>query len=180
MAIKKYLSLDKLNQYTSLVKETISNAVSVKADADHTHEIVVGNTKPTTACLWFKTGDSSAAEEEIIFAESTLQFEQNYQSLDGEITYFDQWYTDFANPVELIAGETYKVVWDGTEYTCVAEDALYQNNIPVVSIGNKSIGEMGEDTGEPFVIASNSGYSITMAQTFDQSATHTIEIRKIG
>lgn len=39
MTTKKYLSLDKLGEYDSLIKQTIANSVSTKANSNHTHTI---------------------------------------------------------------------------------------------------------------------------------------------
>ena len=50
------------------------------------------------------------------------------------------------------AGQTYKVMWNGTEYSCAAigeEDA----GALLIFIGNAAIFEAGPDTGEPFAFA---------------------------
>ena len=71
--------------------------------------------------------------------------------------------------LNLVAGQTYIVSWDGTEYECVCRDngALY--------IGNLSITGAGDDTGEPFVYNEKSNAGGGFA-TLDTSASHTISV----
>lgn len=68
---------------------------------------------------------------------------------------------------EVVEGQTYTVNWDGTEYKCVG----FVNN-PLSGLGNLSIAGMGDDTGEPFLLAVNDGLIVTA----DTSASHTISI----
>ena len=76
----------------------------------------------------------------------------------------------FPSTVEVTAGETYKVSWDGTVYECTGTSF---NNIP--AIGNLSIAGAGSDTGEPFLMLVNNGEDIAIGTT-DTSASHTISI----
>ena len=71
-----------------------------------------------------------------------------------------------------VVGDTYKITWDGTDYTCVAGEF---NSNPY--IGN--LGIVGStDTGEPFVVLNNGGsyYFVTA----DTSATHTVSISGVS
>ena len=49
-----------------------------------------------------------------------------------------------------VPGESYKVVWGGTETTCVATKAVFDGR-ECIGIGNAAIVGLGEDTGEPFL-----------------------------
>ena len=51
---------------------------------------------------------------------------------------------------DIILGEEYEVLWNGETYTCEPKTFVY-NNAPYRSIGNLSLGEFGDDTGEPFL-----------------------------
>lgn len=68
----------------------------------------------------------------------------------------------------LVAGQTYTVNWDGTEYECVSRKF---NNILI--IGNLSIFGLSENSGEPFLYVM-SGKAFT---TLDTSSSHTISIK---
>ena len=74
---------------------------------------------------------------------------------------------------ELVAGQTYKVMWDGTEYECIS---YIDANLAVV--GNKHIQDnSADDTGEPFYIG-DSGNNYTFAYTNSNAAAHIIGISK--
>ena len=105
----------------------------------------------------FYTGDPV---ETVLVGESTVSFED-----DGGI-----YVAGFPSTFEATVGETYKVYWDGTVYecTCVNLDGLYV-------IGNPSIGGMGSDTGEPFIMFIYNGGYISITTT-DTSASHTFSI----
>lgn len=81
----------------------------------------------------------------------------------------------------LVGGKKYKVKWDGTVYTCTClkdYDAPYYNNF---WLGNASLEDSGENTGEPFVLS----YQENIEYPEDSSlywlsnqpgASHTIQI----
>ena len=73
--------------------------------------------------------------------------------------------------IELIAGETYKVSWDGATYECVCESIMGYS-----VIGNPSIIGVGADTGDPFVITPLDNGNCTEIYTKDASASHTMYI----
>lgn len=76
----------------------------------------------------------------------------------------------FSSSFVATIGETYTVLWDGTAYesTCVeAYGSLF--------IGNLSIATPGSDTGEPFIMAINSGIGI-MIYSKDTATSHTFSI----
>ena len=78
----------------------------------------------------------------------------------------------------LIPNQTYKIVWDGVEYECLAttgapDDAEYVE----IYMGNLSpMG--GEDTGEPFIIAymEESGMNQFMIGTPEEGERHKLKI----
>lgn len=90
----------------------------------------------------------------------------NYQ--DGS------YWGDLAVP-DLIRGNTYTVVWDGVEYSCVAEDDGFGGE----KLGNFAIAGADDDTGEPFFIyeEQNGAYSGVAALT---EGMHTVEISGYG
>lgn len=81
------------------------------------------------------------------------------------------YYGSIPTTLELIAGDAYKVSWDGATHECVCE--LIMGN---PAIGSPSIIGAGADTGEPFLIlplADNNGIEV---YTLDTSTSHTISI----
>ena len=73
-----------------------------------------------------------------------------------------------ANAFDIVEGQTYTVVWDGTEYECVCVEF----NL-LLWIGNLSILGQGADTGEPFIYDTEF-HAFT---TNDTSASHTISVK---
>ena len=71
----------------------------------------------------------------------------------------------------IIEGQTYNVIWDGTEYNCVAYIAEGPNS---PSIGNGAISNVGGGNGEPFFITIFNGKLLLFAEV----GTHTISIAK--
>ena len=73
---------------------------------------------------------------------------------------------------KIVNGQTYTVVWDGTEYECVCfEFSSYP------ALGNLSIMGTGDDTGEPFIYAYKASLHAGQLLTLDTSATHTISVK---
>lgn len=81
------------------------------------------------------------------------------------------YYAAIPTTIELTAGETYKVSWDGATYECVCESIMGYD-----VIGNSSIIGMGADTGDPFIITPLADDNGTEIYTKDTSASHTISI----
>ena len=77
------------------------------------------------------------------------------------------------NPFEIVAGKTYTVNWDGIGYECIGV-ALPRN---VYAIGNLSIKDSGDDTGEPFLYTYESDTPSGQFYTLDTAATHTISVK---
>ena len=109
---------------------------------------------------------------EVIFAEKTISgFE--YDSNFGAYT------PGFEQPATIVltVGESYRVVWDGNEYTCVAFSWTYAG-MDMVAIGNGSTLGLGGNN-EPFLINYNAAYD--NSQIFGTTdGTHTVAIYKEG
>ena len=105
----------------------------------------------------FYTGDTT---ETVLVEERTIAFEDNHGIYISE----------FPSTVEVTAGETYKVSWDGTIYECTC---VNYNDLLV--IGNLSIVGEGADSGEPFIMVAVNGRGITVG-TADTASSHTISI----
>ena len=75
--------------------------------------------------------------------------------------------------IDISDGQTYIIVWDGVEYSCVghvADGSSYIGNPAILGL---------ESTGEPFLYANASaGQSIWGA--YDAAASHTIKVTTIG
>ena len=105
----------------------------------------------------FYTGDPV---ETVLVEETTLQFAA------GNGLYLAEFPSTFA----AIAGETYKVSWDGTPYECTCVDFS-----GITALGNLSIAGAGSDTGEPFIIIVDNSSGIQIG-TLDTASSHTISI----
>ena len=101
--------------------------------------------------------------ETVLVEESTVSF------ADAGGFYAAQVQSTFVATV----GETYKVYWDGTAYECTCVDFSGST-----AIGNLSIGGLGSDTGEPFIMNVTNGEVINIAAA-DTSASHTISISRL-
>lgn len=76
------------------------------------------------------------------------------------------------NAFEIVEGQTYTINWDGTEYECVGIVVKSHS-----SLGNLSIGGMGDDTGEPFIYAYDARQAVGGFLTLDTAASHTISVK---
>lgn len=79
-------------------------------------------------------------------------WEDNGQDYDEDGVIGDdehEWTFYFTAPIGLVVGNTYTVSWNGTDYTCVGQDALALSGgeMPGVFLGN-----MTGESSEPFVI----------------------------
>ena len=75
-------------------------------------------------------------------------------------------FPDSFNPEE---GVPYRIAWDGETYECFLQP---DSGYPL--LGNAGIGDMGEDTGEPFIMAYNG--TAWMTATSNTSTAHIISI----
>ena len=81
--------------------------------------------------------------------------------------------------VSLIEGNSYNVIWDGVAYTCTAV-ALSLGDMSGFAIGNAALFGLGENTGEPFLIAAIPDYNSNAFMTMDTSSYHAIGISTDG
>ena len=79
-------------------------------------------------------------------------------------------FPDSFNPEE---GVPYRITWDGETYECLMYD---YNGYP--ALGNLDIANMGEDTGEPFVMVYNG--TAWMTGTANTSTAHLISISELS
>lgn len=77
--------------------------------------------------------------------------------------------------LNLVAGETYVVNWNGTEYECVAQDASHLIELECVALGDLSIAGM-IGNGEPFVIQSIPPYNFTGVTALDGTVSTSIPL----
>ena len=107
----------------------------------------------------FYTGDPV---ETVLVEESTVSFTNASANM---------YYGAISTTIELAAGETYEVSWDGAVYECVCKSVS-----GFTVIGNMSIIGAGADTGEPFAISPLTDNHGTEIYTLDTSASHAISI----
>ena len=72
---------------------------------------------------------------------------------------------------DLVEGETYRLVWDGVTYDCVAQ-YVESNGIVGIGIGNFGMAGLGEDTGEPFVLGVFSDGTNTACYATEEATSH--------
>lgn len=95
-----------------------------------------------------------------LMAEQELEFAEVANGIYGSF---------LTNALEIVGGQTYTVSWDGTEYECVC---FYDGK--ETYLGNLSIFDSGDDTGEPFLyILGQNAFA-----TLDTSASHTISVKR--
>ena len=106
----------------------------------------------------------TGAVETVLVEESTVSFTK-----DPKRGYY---IGELKSTFSAIAGETYKVSWDGTTYECTCIDDIF------LSIGNLSIIGASSDTGEPFLLAVDK--NLVAIATADTASSHTISISIIA
>lgn len=77
------------------------------------------------------------------------------------------------NDFEMIAGNKYKVIYDGAEYICEAGHFIV-NGLSLNAVGNQVLAG-GEDTGEPFALGKVDGASVGFIFSMDMNA-HSIQV----
>ena len=92
----------------------------------------------------------------VILSKTTVQIKTANRPVDLPFT------------INFIERSLYEVIWDGITYEVVAA-----NIQGATAIGNAALADMGDDTGEPFVIASVDGRTVLFAET---AGSHTISI----
>lgn len=107
----------------------------------------------------------------------TLIFEEQAVSFALESSFGV--YVGAINPpvFALEKGETYTILWDGVEYVCVGDD-ITLSGMYLQGVGNRAL-QGGENTGEPFAIASAQTDGVphyNAMMTADTAASHTVAI----
>ena len=132
-------------------------------------------TKETVDGAWVESGNGGS--EEVILEERLYKF----GTAEGGIYVTGPGVIDGISDFDLIADASYRVVWNGKEYTCVAQDFGDGNML----MGNMSIVGMGENTNEPFIIMMESGIPAIASFEAGSNTTakvtwHTVGIYKVG
>ena len=79
-------------------------------------------------------------------------------------------------PFKVNKGESYKIIWNETEYICTATEMLADDGERVIVIGNISLATGTGDTGEPFFsMITENGYTFIVALDGSTSAYISIE-----
>lgn len=79
-------------------------------------------------------------------------------------------------PFALVAGQVYRVIWDGAEYICAAAGEGEHGGEGVVILGNGAV-VMMDDTGEPFCMVQLGGIVLIAAlDPTDHAVSHSIGI----
>lgn len=101
-------------------------------------------TNATGATEWQERTHYEAITEGAVLAETspTLVFAE-----DGAAMFMTQ---DAVN--QPVIGETYKIVYNGTEYSCVCQDGTDIGEAGTAVFGNAGFLTTGESSGEPFVV----------------------------
>lgn len=115
--------------------------------------------------------EGGGSNETDIFALQTLSGFASSEDFMGLYV----WQTTPA-PFSLTAGKTYFVVWDGTTYECVAQDASAMNNLS----GTVGLGDLtevgGAGNGEPFIVGYIPKTDYVGFISFDTKTEHTVRI----
>lgn len=103
--------------------------------------------------------------EEEVLPEITVDFSDLEYSL-----------YEFEDKLKIELGKEYIVLWDNKEYICKAYIEKYMN-ATFTALGNAAIASTSlEDTGEPFIIGSNSNDMAIMTHS-EETQVHSISIR---
>ena len=141
---------------------------------EESNVLIIYSTDPEAA--EHTIGITAEENAELLFSHLSLPF--NFFSMYG--MYLWESYGDTENfpdptPFNLLAGETYRVVWDGTPFDCVAVSV--DNGLIVgTGLGNFGLLGLGENTGEPFVLGVFEDGSDTACLTPNEGDYHSILI----
>lgn len=79
---------------------------------------------------------------------------------------------------DLLIGETYRLVWDGTTYDCIAQ-YVDAGSIEGNCIGNLGLVGLGDDTGEPFLLGVFADGSDTACLTSEDGDSHSVILYRL-
>jgi hypothetical protein len=105
------------------------------------------------------------SEEAVILPDTPLQF------VDGQLEIPTQY-----APITLNAGETYKIMWNGVEYSCICTET-YMDGARCLIVGNFSAVFGTGDTGEPFAIIATE--EVVAMAALDGSTSVTLSIKGV-
>ena len=107
------------------------------------------------------------AEKEYLFAKNGAAY-YSMPNIDSNLVVF-----------ELVADKEYRVMWDGTSYTCTA---LRSKDPAGVLIGNPAVLGIPMDTGEPFLIGvmDDGTPAIVTTDGAGDTTTHTVGVYTEG
>ena len=163
-----------------LVKEGPGGFVIGTADTSASHTISISGRTTQIVKIDPKYLDQSDWDQNDVTASSYIKNRPFYTGYTEEKTLVNESSVDFREnsgnysgllrlTFTPIAGETYKVLWDGTIY-----ESVCLNGQGDIAIGNLSIVGVGSNTGEPFLITIGNYISI---YTLDTASSHVISIR---
>lgn len=81
-------------------------------------------------------------------------------------------------PFAIEAGKKYSVLWDGQTYECEGFNASL-GEVSGVALGNTTLFDFGDDTGEPFVISYIPQSMANAFFTLDTAGTHFVRIYEV-
>lgn len=139
--------------------------------------------------LMIYSTDPDAAEHTVgITVEESAEyiyfgFEMPFTLVESMGLYLWQTYGDtetYPEPklFDLIEGETYRIVWDGVAYDCVAK-YVESGGIVGTGIGNFGVAGLGDDTGEPFLLGVFADGSNTACYATEEAASHSIILYRL-
>lgn len=85
----------------------------------------------------------------------------------------------YENMFDVVEGEQYLVEWDGVAYVCKAVKGMV-DQMTGNAIGNLSLLGLGEDTGEPFIIAYFDVLDGGVMFTADTSESHMVRVADVN
>jgi hypothetical protein len=168
----------------------IKNKPSISADgtlpvpqsAEIGQYLMVSGVDETGAITSMATVDTAASDWETMENKPFYDYESQVDILPltkyenfALNSYYDLYYTADVSKYSLTIGETYIVNWDGTDWTCIAQDAS------VLMDSCVALGDLSDFTlsgnGEPFVIGVVNGVGVQYFSLRDKEAGGSHDIR---
>lgn len=184
-----------LSETIKFTKQTLTDSQKAQARDNLGIEAIVGYTHPETHPASMIEGLSEIATDgrfENLLNKPFFDLPK-LETTDIAFTQFEEGYSLWVGELpgiwEQLLGETYKITWDGVEYTCVCKDASEVTTITNVHyFGNvtKILGAgIGVDTGEPFAITINvdtgtDGCGKPVVHTDDSKSWHTMSLTPVN
>ena len=188
---KKFLDKEGLTHYTAGMKKLINEAEGTAITEEEIAETFGAIEVPEGSGSSGGTSDAVQYIEQALTEDQQMQARKNldlYRTEMGvlfpETTVESDEYWNGAMPLDIVLenGCTYKVKWNGTEYTHTSS-TIADNGLSYIAIGNVAAYTGTGNTGEPFVIAYCSawggvtGNAKTLMVPLDGSTSATVEIK---